>query len=92
MRPPNHMPCSPDEATVAVLGDARFNRNVYGTWTETMTSTWHTLSALTRYGASFYKPVPNPPENTRELTEEEMASTSLRCYILNSRFEWVLDT
>lgn len=76
MRPPNHIPCSPAEATVAVLGEATFERKkkAISPWLDPTMDEWFTTDQLTRYGATFYKPVPNPPENTRELTEEELAN------------------
>lgn len=82
-RPPDHMPYSPDDATVATLGDAVFKRKpIFGPcrWHDDSADLWISYDQLTRYGASFWGPVPTLPENTRELTEEEWSNPTYRSF------------
>lgn len=62
-RPPNHMPCPADEATVAVLGESKFVRHaiVRHMWFDELNCL--SQADLTRYGATFYKPVQIPLES-----------------------------
>ena len=91
MRPPDHMPADPDDATVATLGDVKFIRN----WAKTIWIDQDNLhqqiqyDAFTRYGASFWKKVPTPPGGTRELTEEEWKAKTFVGWILRDDGSWV---
>ena len=86
MRPVDHMPCSPYDATVATLGEAVFTQRAVLYWGDG--NFIFATDQIANYGASFWKPVPNPPENTRELTEEEMASGDLTCWLLTIKGSW----